>query len=340
MKNIKRFGVLAGAVLLAFSLVGIVEACINGGVVTTLAGLGGSRGHVDGTGSAARLGFPIGITKDSSGNFFFVDTSVGNFIREVTPAGVVTTLAGGSIGNVDGTGSAAKFSSPYAIAADSANNLYVTDQYSIRKVTPAGVVTTFITGLTGPDAIVIDSADNLYIADGLVIKKITQAGVVTTIAGQAGTSGYADGTGAAAIFGGIEGLAIDASGNIYVTDYANYVIRKVTPAGVVTTLAGTPGVGGVQDGSAATAKFLSLRGIAVDPFGNVYVTDGASVRVVTTAGTVATIAGNTYGSGSLAYVDGTGAGAGFGSPEDGLAIDSSGVLYVSDSSSSTIRRVQ
>lgn len=341
MKNIKRFSALAGAVVLAFSLVGLVEACINGGVVTTIAGVGGSMGYVDGTGSTARFGYPMAITKDSSGNLFVADAQQGNYIRKVTPSGIVTTLAGGQSGYVNGTGSSAGFAGMYGIAADSADNLYVTELLNgdIRKITPSGVVTTFKSGLDHPVGIAIDGLNNVYVAAGSVIEKITQAGVVTTIAGQAGTSGYADGIGTSALFSAFGGMTIDASGNLYVTDRNNYVIRKITPAGVVTTVAGTPGVGGVQDGVAASAKFLSITGITVDPLGNIYVTDGSSVRVVTPAGMVATIAGYTYGSGSLIYQDGTGSGAGFDSPQ-AIVSDSAGVLYVGDTLASTIRRIQ
>ena len=174
------------------------------GVVTTLAGLAGSQGSADGTGSAARFAWPIGVAVDSTGNVYVADNG-NDTIRKVTPAGVVTTLAGlaGSSGSADGTGSAARFYGPSGVAVDSAGNVYVADtgNYTIRKVTPAGVV--------------------------------------TTLAGLAGTEGSADGTGSAARFSYPSGVAVDSAGNVYVADTGNNTIRKVTPAGVVTTLAGT-----------------------------------------------------------------------------------------------------
>ena len=169
------------------------------------------------------------------------------------------------------------------------------------------------------------------------IRKITPAGVVTTFAGTAGQSGSADGTGAAARFTNPEGTAVDGAGNVYVADTFNDTIRKITPAGVVTTLAGTAGQGGSADGTGAAARFAFPTGVAVDGAGNVYVadTDNDTIRKITPAGVVTTLAGTAGQSGSA---DGTGAAARFNSPF-GLAVDGAGNIYVADEDNDAIREI-
>ena len=263
------------------------------GLVTTIAGLAGNHGSADGVGSAARFDFPVGIAIDAAGNLYVADTD--NYtIRKITPGGTVTTLAGlaGSTGSADGTGSAARFNYPYGVAVDAVGNLFVADtgNYTIRKVTPAGTVTTLagFAGSTGfadgsgsaarfyqPEGIAIDVVGNLFVADtfNCTIRKITPAGLVTTIAGFAGSTGSADGTGSAARFSYPSGIAVDFSGNLFVADTRNYTIRKVTPAGTVTTLAGQVGLSGSADGAGSMALFDPPFGIAVDAAGTVFVAD-------------------------------------------------------------------
>src|SRR5207302_1606150 len=234
------------------------------GVVTTLAGLAGNQGSADGTGSAARFYDPTGVAADSSGNGYVAEFN-NNTIRQITPAGVVTTLAGlaGSTGSADGTGSAARFYQPFGLAADSSGNIYVADSQNntIRQINPAGVVTT-LAGLAGsygsadgtgsaarfydPTGVATDSLGNFSAPDrsNHTIRKITPAGVVTTLAGLAGSTGSADGTGSAARFFFPDGVATDSSANVYVADTGNSTIRKSTPPRALPTLAvlaGTPG---------------------------------------------------------------------------------------------------
>ena len=331
------------------------------GTVTTLAGLAGSSGSADGTGSAARFSYPYGVAVDSAGNVYVADTS--NYtIRKVTPAGVVTTLAGrvGSYGSANGMGSAALFGSyiggPAGVAVDSAGNVYVADTWNctIRKVTPAGAVTT-LAGMArmpgavdGPGSVAhfnypygvgVDSAGNVFVADtsSHTIRKVTPAGVVTTVAGLAGKFGSADGTASAARFNCPSGVAVDSAGNLYVADYWNHTIREVTPAGVVTTLAGLAGSFGSADGTGSAARFRYPYGVAVDSAGNAFVADSGNetIRQVTPAGVVTTLAGL---AGSYGSADGIGSAARFWVPS-GVAVDSTGNVYVADTDNHAIREV-
>ena len=326
------------------------------GVVSTFAGLAASPGSVDGTGSSARFSSPNGVTVDGAGNVYVADTN-NSTIRKITPAGVVTTLAGlaGSIGTTDGTGSAARFYSPFGLTADAAGNVYVADTYAytIRKVTPGGVVTTFAgtanssgsvdgTGSAArfyfPTSVTIDGAGNLYVADTFnsTIRKITSGGVVTTLAGTALASGSADGTGAAARFNYPYGLAVDGSGNVWVADTTNNTIRKITAGGVVTTFAGSAGSTGPADGTGAAARFYAPAGVAVDGTGNLYVSDTTNdtIRKISPAAAVTTLAGAAvYNS-----ADGVGGAARFTFPYD-VAVDGAGNVYVADAGNATIRKI-
>jgi uncharacterized repeat protein (TIGR02543 family) len=264
------------------------------GVVTTLAGSGGTFGYADGTGTEARFYSPTGVAVDADGIIYVADQA-NNRIRKVTPEGVVTTFAGSTEGSADGTGTEAKFSHPRGVAVGADGNIYVADTFNHRicKVTPEGVVTTLAGGSgfgsvdgTGTAARfyqpsnVVEGADgNIYVANDSRVRKITPEGVVTTIAGS--TSGYADGTGTEAKFyyNSECGVAVGADGNIYVADLQNRRIRKVTPEGVVTTIAGS--THGYADGTGTEAKFYSPRGIAVDADGNIYVGDTPRIRKIT-----------------------------------------------------------
>ena len=190
-----------------------------------------------------------------------------------------------------------------------------------------------------PAGLAQDGSGSLYVADtfGDTILKVTSAGIVSTLAGSAGQAGTSDGTGSAARFNHPDSVAVDAAGNVYVTDTGNATVRKITPAGVVTTLAGTAGMPGSADGSGSAASFRSPTGIALDAAGNLYVSDtgSATIRKITSAGAVSTLAGT---AGSQGSADGTGAAARFSEPH-GLTVDSAGNVYVADTKNDTIRKI-
>jgi hypothetical protein len=258
---------------------------------TSLLAGAGVSGNVNGTGASAQFGTLGGVARDGFNNTYISDVNF-HVIKKITSGGVVTTVAGGTLGNADGTGAAAQFNRPYAIASDISGVLYVADTYNhtIRKITTAGVVTTLAGSTQGyadgngaaakfdfPNAIAVDGSGNVFVGDRSRIRKITPSGDVTTFAG--GTAGYLDGTGVAARFAdGIGGIAIDASGNLFVADTYNYRIRKVSPTAVVTTYAGT-GVSGDADGDVSVATFSEITGIAVDNTGIVYFSDFSNNKI-------------------------------------------------------------
>ena len=287
------------------------------GTYSVFAGTYGTSGAADGTqtgavsnstsGSGSTFNGITGVTIDSSGNLYVSDTG-NNTIRKITPAGVVTTIAGtaGLSGSANGTGSAARFNSPWDIDIDAAGNLYIADKGNnlIRKLTLSGATYT-----------------------------------ASTIAGTAGLSGTTDGTGAAARFNAPTGIAVDSSGNIFVSDTNNDTIRKITSGGVVTTVAGLTSVGST-DAIGTAARFNSPWDIDIDAAGNLYVADRGNnlIRKLTNNSgtyTVSTIAGTAGTSGSA---NGTGSAAQFNAPT-GIAVDSSGNIFVTDTGNNTIRKL-
>jgi PKD repeat protein len=253
---------------------------------------------------------------------------------------------------------AAGFNTPTSVAVDGSGNVYVADEYNhtIRKVTPAGVVST-VAGLAGvsgsadgtgsaarfyyPSSVAVDGSGNVYVADFFnhTVRRISPSGVVSTLAGLAGVSGSADGTGSAARFTNPWGMAVDDAGTLYVADKGNSTIRKVTPNGVVSTIAGLAGNPGSADGPGSAARFYGPSGVAVDGSGNIYVGDQVNntVRKVTPVGAVSTLAG-LAGLLNHGSADGTGSAARFYNPM-GVAVDASGNVYVADSFNCTIRKI-
>ncbi|QDQ28638.1 hypothetical protein FNU76_21040 [Chitinimonas arctica] len=263
----------------------------------------------------------------------------------------ITTFAGppihGTPGDQDGIGFQARFTSPTGLGLDSLGNLYVASGNAVRKISPASVVTTFASGVKrnndvssprnesefSPFGLVVDALDNVYVSDGSRIRKITPAGVMSTLAGNL-KDGRNDGTGESASFYNPEGLAVDATGNVYVADTANHLIRKITPAGVVTTLAGSGSVG-KEDGVGVAASFRNPSGLVVDAEGNLLVADrfNNAIRKITPSGVVSTLAGINGGPQSRA-----GATPNFVEPMS-LTIDNAGNIYVLDNGVGYIQKI-
>lgn len=329
----------------------------NLGRVSTLAGTAGVIGSSDGIGPVAEFNMPFGIVTDSSENIFVADY-MNSIIRKITPDGTVSTYAGtaGVYGAVDGNRSTATFYVPAAIAIDSADNLYIADSgnNTIRKITANGDVTTLagIAGMPGyadgsgtstqfnmPAGIVVDKTGHIYVSDlgNQVIRKITPTGIVTTFAGIAGQSGSTDGDRLTGLLGGPYGLVIDKNENVYVADYANSNIRKITPAGYITTIAGDSTNPGHVDGVGTAASFLYPAGITIDNAGILYVADFANhlIRKIAQDGTVTTFAGSVTG-----HSDGTGVAAEFYGPAGITYNKVSGSIYVSDTGNNTVRKIR
>ena len=282
----------AGNVYVADSENHLIRKISPAGDVSTLAG-SGANGANNATGTAATFRFPTGVAVDTAGNVYVADLS-NHLIRKITPTGTVSTLAGnaGISGAINATGTAASFDTLHGVAVDTAGNVYVADSenHLIRKISPAGDVSTLAgSGANGannatgtaatfrfPTGVAVDTAGNVYVADlsNHLIRKITPTGVVTTLAGTVGVFGSADGNGTNATFNLPAGVAVDTAGNVYVADSSNQLIRKISPAGDVTTLAGTAGATGSTNGTGAAARFNNPLGVAVNTDDNVYVADG------------------------------------------------------------------
>jgi sugar lactone lactonase YvrE len=340
----------AGNIYLADSQNSTIRKITPLGVVSTFAGLAGSRGATDGDGASARFASPRGVAADALGNLYVSDT-LNHTIRMMTPAGagwLVTTLAGqaGVAGAGDGTGTNATFRSPGAIAADHSGRLYVADTYNdtLRLMTPAGtnwVVTTLAgsRGVAGkangtntaatfslPSGIAVDASNNVFVADtgNSEIREIVPVGTNWAVSTLANVN----------LPGGI---AINGSNNLVVADSVDDTVLNVTYSGTISTLAGTSGVYGGADGTNAAATFNYPQGTAVDANGVIYVADSLNntVRKIAAGGVVTTFAGL---AGGLGGADGTNSVARFQSPQ-AVAFNGAGNIYVADAGNDTIRRV-
>ncbi len=317
-------------------------------------------GNLDGPLDIASFSHPQGIAVDKHGNIFVSDAGPkeekpNNTIRKITPQGIVSTFAGqaGQHGSTDGRGADARFSGPTGIVIDSDGNIFVADSWNhlIRKITPDGLVSTFVgsgnygykdgvgTGaeLFYPRLMAIDGTNNIYLAGGTYIRKITPDGVVSTLAGLERDEDRkrVDGSRTEARFLLIWGIAADDIGNVYVTDGSS--IRKISVDGSVTTLAGGE-EGDPEDGIGKDAVFHSLGSLTLDKNGNLFVFDsGNLIRKVTVEGVVTTLTKKTAN--PKANLDGEEEWLRFG--WDGLALTAAddGNIYVADAVSKSIRKI-
>lgn len=278
--------------------VGAVRHISRDGTTSTLAGGGGSTGSIDGFGGNARFDQPFGITSDTKSTFWIAEYGSAT-VRQIDPTGLVTTLAGipGVIGALDGAKGVGTLAAPFGVARDSKGNLIVLEYTNIvRRISPDGTLST-LTGTAGtgyvdgdvsvakfafPRAIAIDAADNLYLADfgNSVVRKITAGGVVSTFAGTPMIPGNADGPKAQATLGLITGLVVDGNGNVFACDLQADAVRKISPDGSVSTVAGTRGLRGNRPGP-LPGSLSSPGSIAVTSDGDLVVTTNAAVLQIT-----------------------------------------------------------
>jgi sugar lactone lactonase YvrE len=339
----------------------------------TIGGLPGVRGGTDGTNGASRFDKPWGIAVDKEGCVYVADWG-DSTIRKLTldqTNWVVNTIIGtpGKHGSADGTNAEARLSHPHGIAIDDEGNLYVADTFNhtIRKIRRFGSnwVATTIAGqvgvsgvldgtnsgarFNGPGSVTIGPDGDLFVADtqNNAIRKLTLAGsnwVVTTIAGLAGpVEGSSDGTNREARFFAPFGVAADSHDNLYVADFENSTVRKITRNGadwVVTTIAGLAGNSGYADGTNNAARLSHPQAIAVDQADNVYVLDSGTdtIRLIQCIGTnyvVRTIVGLPWRWG---YADGTNNTVQFNVAE-GIAVDKAGNIFVADTGNNVVRQI-
>ena len=323
--------------------------------ISLAAGASGSPGTLDGAGAAARFKTPAGVAY-SNGELYIADPS-DHTVRKMTLAGDVSTFAGtaGMAGSSDGPAGSAQFNAPANLAADQDGNIFVadTENHAIRKIA-GGQVTTFAgslgqsgaaNGVGGkakfykPAGIATDVFGNVYVSDeNHVVRKISRDGDVTAFAGVSGTPGSSDGAGASATFRSPAGLVVDDFGNVFVADSGNHLIRKITSAGIVSTVAGVSGAAGSADGAKGVARFNAPGRLTMDRAGNLFVSDTGNHtirRITIGGGETSTVAGS---AGSAGYAEGAGTLARFKSPL-GIANTSGSTFYIGDSGNSVVRKL-
>jgi sugar lactone lactonase YvrE len=326
-------------------------------ILLAACGGGGSSGAQQASADGVTTPTPVvgGVSTETPSN----DGNGGTVRPDPTPTDVSSAPAGTpptSAETVEGEPAlSVQLRFPHGITIDAQNNAYIVDSLNrrIRKITPAGRITTlaYLTAQFAlPRGIAVDGSGNVFVSDRgtHTILKITPDGTVTTFAGMSGESGSTDALGTNARFREPSSMEFDAAGNLYVVDTYNRTIRKIDPAGWVTTVAGTAGAVGYVDATGPAARFTEPEGITIDAAGNLYVTDMtpyppchfcsgglSTVRKITPAGVVTTVAGSSSAVGSA---DGIGTAALFAYPK-GVAVDAAGNVYVADTNNATIRKI-
>ncbi len=335
----------------------VVRMVTPGGIISTVAGvrITGYSGD-GGAATEARLSHPSGLAVDKSGNLYIADME-NHAIRQVTPGGLIGTIAGSGYPGAGGNGAPATASSlamPYDVAVDSSGNIYILESGNadVRKITTDGNIAVYAghgtsspgdggpataASLAEPIAIALDSTGNLYITEyyGARVRKVSADGTISTLAGT-GTSGS---TGTQTLLGGPWGLAVAPDNSIYVADLPNYVIRQIGSSGTINTVAGNGLFSYAGDGgAAANAQFNGPSGVARDAAGNVYVSDtrNSRVRKIGIDGSITTLAGT--GVGGYGGDSGPGAAAQLNLPR-GVATDAQGNVYIADTRNNRVRMI-
>ena len=351
-----RAGLRTGTITVAGQTFTVTQ--VTSPLISTLAGGGTSATPAAATSVSIPVGY--GVAVDSAGNVYFPSPAL-NMVFKADASGVVTRVAGSGIQGFAGDGGPAleaQLNSPVGVAVDSSGNVYISDSANaaVRKMDLTGVITTYAgngnlgsggdggpaasASLNAPYGLAVDASGNLFIADpdAEVIRKVSAAGVISTVAGN-GAYGYSGDGGpavSASLYDPID-VTVDASGNLYIADLMNYVVRKVDPSGIITTVAGNGTYGYKGDGGPATAaEMWEPYSVAVDAKGDLYVADYERIREVNSAGIISTVVGN----GGLGFAGdgGPAASAELNHPY-GLAVGASGNLYISDYSNLRIREV-
>lgn len=325
------------------------------GQVSTVAGVPKLPGGEDGLSSEARFRGPRGVAFGPDGALWVADTE-NNALRKILPDRTTVTVAGLPVGSRDGMGTGARLNSPNGVAMGNAGELWIVDTGNsvLRRVLPDGTVTTVaglagVTGITDgtgsealfsfPSGVVVTPDQVVYVTDkgAHTLRRCTLEGQVTTLAGTPRRSGTADGLGSEARFDQPDGIILDRDGTLLVADSGNHCIRRVTPAGEVTTVAGVAGTAGSQDGPREQALFRQPRRLCLASDGTLYVADSgnATIRRIRSNGDVTTLAGK---AGAVGYADGAGGDARFSSPI-GIALDSKGNLFVADQGNRCVRQI-
>ncbi|MDQ2728045.1 MAG: hypothetical protein M3Y91_09340 [Actinomycetota bacterium] len=309
----------AGDLFIADTSNDVVERVTSGGTLSIVAGTGATSGPpIPGPAAKSSLGTAAGVAVDTAGNLYIADET-NHAVEKVTPSGILSIVAG-IVGNygppTPGPATFSELGGPggsqsFGVAVDAAGDLYIADSANevVEKVTPAGILS-IVAGSAGksgpptpgpatsselgyPQGVAVDAAGNLYIADNGVVEKVTSGGILSVFAGNGKPGPPTPGPATSSELGYLHGVAVDTAGNLYIADTGNSVVEKVTPAGILSIVAGTGQPGPPTPGPATSSELGTRAGVAVDAAGNLYIADAGNsvVEKVTPAGTLSIVAG-------------------------------------------------